>query len=163
MKLRLTSLGRRGSPAPPSPRPLVLHEAPDRGHLAGPAAIDDAGRVDADALGPADFGRGLGYEGQDLAVLDAADADALLEAGIALRVRLRIRDIDHVVLVDRDVARAAELLPFGDELAVAFEHFDAVVDAVGDIDPPGGIEGDAVRRVELARSVAVLAPSGDEL
>ena len=39
-------------------------------------------------------------EGRDLAVLDAADPDALLEARIGLVVGLRIRHVDHVVLVD---------------------------------------------------------------
>src|SRR4051794_4808651 len=95
---------------------LVLHVTAQR-LLARPAAIDDAGRVDADALGAAGLGRGRRNEGSDFAVLRAADPDALREAGISLRVGLRIGDINDVVLVDDDVARAAELLPFGDELA----------------------------------------------
>src|SRR5438874_10674604 len=77
-------------------------------HLTGPAAIDIAGIVEADS-----FGR-IGYrnEGRHLAVLGAADADAGLEAWIAGLVRLIVRNVQHVVLVDADVARPAELLPF---------------------------------------------------
>src|SRR5262249_44305643 len=99
----------------------------------------------------------------DLAVFDAANADALLEARIVARGRLRIGDVDHVVLVDGNVARPPELFPFGNELAVRLENLNAIVGAVGDVDSPHRIEGDAVRRVEFARSLAVLAPRGDEL
>jgi hypothetical protein len=62
--------------------------------------------------------RRLRNECGDLAVLDAAETDALLEARIVARGRLRIGDVDHVVLVDGNVARPAELFPFGNKLAV---------------------------------------------
>jgi hypothetical protein len=55
---------------------------------------------------------------------------------------LRIGHIDHVVLVDGDVARPAELLPFGDEFSIRLENLHAVVGAVGDVDPSCGIERD---------------------
>src|SRR5262249_16038329 len=140
----------------------LLHVAPHC-HLGGPASIDVAGVVHADAFRRAQLDRRLRNEGGDLAVFDAANADALLEARIVARGRLRIGDIDHVVLVDGNVARPPELLPFGNELADGLENLNAIVGAVGDIDAPHRIEGDAVWRIEFARSLAVLAPRGDEL
>ena len=44
------------------------------------------------------------------------------------------------------------------ELAVAVEHLDAPVAAVGDIDIALGVGADAVRRAELARLAAAVAP-----
>src|ERR1700756_2799397 len=61
-----------------------------------------------------------------------------------------------------NVARPPELLPFGNELAVRLENLNAVVGAVGDVDASRRIERDAVRRLEFARPLAVLAPRGDE-
>src|SRR5262249_53208736 len=102
-------------------RILLLHVAP-HGHFGGPASIDVARVVHADAFRRAGLDRRLRNEGGDLAVLDAADADALLEARIVARGRLRIGDVKHVVLVDGNVARPPELLPFGNELAVRLEN-----------------------------------------
>ena len=45
-----------------------------------------------------------------------------------------------------------------DELAVLIENLDAVVAAVADEQAALGIEGQRVRRVELARPRALLAP-----
>src|SRR5262245_10677311 len=59
----------------------LLHVAP-HGHLGGPAGIDVAGVVHADAFRRAELDRRFRNEGGDLAVLDAANADALLEARI---------------------------------------------------------------------------------
>src|SRR5215467_9009873 len=95
----------------------TLGPAPHR-HLAGPAAIDIAGIVEAHSFGRRNLGTGCRNEGRDPAVLRAADADAGLEAGIVLRGRLIVRYVEHVVLVDGNVARPAELLPFSDELSV---------------------------------------------
>src|SRR5689334_964810 len=104
-------------------------------------------------------------ERRHLAGLGAADADAALPAVVILRNGLRfgIRDIDHVVLVDEDAARAAELRPLGDELAVLVEYLDAVVRAVPDEQPALGIHRDRVRAIELARPRSLLAPGLDEL
>src|SRR5215471_15364682 len=77
----------------------------------GVAAVDVAGIVGGDAFERAEL-LGLGNEGRDLAVLDAADPDALHEARVVLFGRLRVGDINVVVLVDIDAARSAELLPF---------------------------------------------------
>src|SRR5262249_86454 len=141
---------------------LLLHVAA-HGHLGNPASIDVAGVVHPDRFRRAGLDRRLRNEGGDLAVLDAADADASLETRIVARGRFRIAALDHVVLVDGHVARPPELLPFGNEFAVRLENLDAVVGAIGDIDAPHRIEGDAVRRIEFAQPLAVLAPRGDEL
>src|ERR1700674_3141664 len=144
------------------PESSALGPAPHR-HLAGPAAIDIAGIVEADSFGRRNLGIGCRNEGCDLAVLGAADADAGLEARIVVLVRLIVRHVDIVVLVDGDVARPAELLPFGDEFSVRIEDLDAAVAAVGDENPSLGIYRDAVQLVELALRLAVLAPGGDLL
>ena len=57
----------------------------------------------------------------------------------------------HVVPVDVDAARPAELLPLIEELAVLVEDLDAVVLAVADEQPPLRIDRERVRHVELAR------------
>src|SRR5258708_37381595 len=81
-------------------------------------------------------------ESGDLAVLGAADPDALREAGVGLVGRLRVGDIDAVILVDPNAARPAELLPLGDEVAVLVEDLQAGVAPVG-----GGDESGAAVRV----------------
>jgi hypothetical protein len=65
-------------------------------------------------------------------------------------VRLIVRHVDHVVRVDGDVARPAELLPFSDELSVRIEDLDAAVAAVGDENP---------KRVRFAFERGSAAPS----
>src|SRR5262249_49935402 len=79
------------------------------------------------------------------------------------RLRFRIRDIDHVVLVDEDAARAAELRPLGDELAILIKNLNAVVRAIPEEEPALRIHGDRVRAVDLARSRSLRAPGLDEL
>src|SRR5690242_6052563 len=91
---------------------LFLHE-PAEVQRVGETAIDIPGIIGGDAfervaLVPRN-------ELGDLAVLDAADADALFVAGIRLIARGGIGDVDDVVLIDEDAARPAELPPFGDE------------------------------------------------
>ena len=128
------------NPSPPSAAKggmrmrLLLHE-PLQVHRAGVAGIDIAGIVKAGGFQRTQI-LGLRNIGRDLAVLGAADADALLEAGIGLLVGLRIRDIDHIVLVDGDAARPPELLPLGKEFAVLIENLEPVVGAVGDEEAP---------------------------
>src|SRR5947209_7241885 len=58
--------------------PLLLREPP-QAHLGSPARIDIPGIVHPHAFRPSELGRGLGNESDDLAVLDAANPDALLE------------------------------------------------------------------------------------
>src|SRR5258708_651040 len=88
------------------------------------AGIDVAVVVHADAFESAGV-FGFLDESGDLAVLGAADPDALLEAGVGLVGRLRVGDIDAVILVDPHAARPAELLPLGDEVAVLVEDLQA--------------------------------------
>src|SRR5260370_902397 len=96
--------------SPPASILDVLLELPNLG--VGEAGEDIALIVGCDLLGRSEL-RVRRNEGRDLAVLGAADADALLEARIGLLVGLRIRHVEHVVLVDEDRARPSELLPFG--------------------------------------------------
>src|SRR5262249_25506127 len=117
------------------------------------------------------FGRGgrflLGAEGRDEggdpAILGAADANPGSDTRVVFRVRLMIGYIKDVVAVDVGSARPAELLPLSDEISLLIEDLDAVVAAVADEDPSLRIDGDCVRRVELARGRAFLAPRLDEL
>src|SRR6266571_3993334 len=101
-------------------------------------------------------------ESSDRAVPHAADPDAPLEAGIELRIRLVIGHVNRVVPVDEDPARPAELLPLFEEIPFLVEDLDAAVAAVADEQPSPGIQGDGVRRVELAGGGPFLAPGLDE-
>src|SRR5262249_60150526 len=71
------------------------------------------------------------HEHRHLAVLQAADADALEPARMPARLRFGIGGVEHVVLVDRNPADAGELVKFADKLAVLGQDLDAVVVAVG--------------------------------
>src|SRR5882672_10219426 len=141
-------------------RRLLLHEAPEIQRVRE-SAIDIAGIVRGHAFER--IGLVPRNEGRDLAVLDAADANALLEWRIDLLARRRIGGIENVVLVDVDPARPAELTPLGEELAVLIEDLDARIRTVGDEEPSLRIHRQPMRRVELARSRALLAPGLDEL
>src|SRR5258706_2336437 len=100
---------------------------------------------------------------EDLAARGVADADAAQPAGIRPdAVRLGVGDVDAAV-AQRDAARAAELLPFGDEVALRIEDLDAMVAAVGDDEPATRVQGDVVRRLELDRAGAKPAEGADEL
>ena len=65
----------------------------------------------------------------------------------------------HVVLVDVDAARPAELRPLLDELAVLIEDLDAVVAAVADEQAAPRIHRERVRLIELARPGARACPT----
>src|SRR5262245_48708351 len=109
----------------------------------------------------------FGAEGRDkdrdLAVLGAADANPGSDTRVVFRVRLMIGYIKDVVAVDVDSARPAELLPLSDEISLLIEALAPVVAAVADEDPSLRIDGDCVRRVELAGGRAFLAPRLGEL
>src|SRR5258706_12554568 len=66
-------------------------------------------------------------EGFDHAVPRAADPDAALEAGVHLLVRLVIDHVEHVVRVDINPARPAELLPLLEKISVRVEDLDTAV------------------------------------
>src|SRR6266436_1951161 len=155
-----------GTRSTPRRRPLVLLRQflPE---FLEPLSVRIAG-IDVAVVVHADAFEGAGVfgfldEAGDLAVLGTADPDALLEARVGLVGRLRVGDVDSVVLVDPDAARPAELLPLGKELAILVEDLEAAIGAVGDEQAPGRIESEPVRHVEFARSLAFLAPRLDEL
>src|SRR5262249_18197405 len=106
----------------------------------------------------------VGDERGDLAVFRAADSDAAREAWILCRVRLRVDDVDRVLPVDEHTARAAELLPGVEQLAVLIEDVDAAVGPVGNEQPSARIHRDAVRLVHFTGTGAVRrTPRLDEL
>src|SRR6266700_1364653 len=61
-----------------------------------------------------------------LAVFGAPNVDTIFETGAVFR-RLCIGDIQHVVPVDGESARAAKLLPLHQEISVRVEDFDTTV------------------------------------
>jgi len=76
----------------------------------------------------------VGNEGENLAVLHAANADAALEARIAGRVGFRVGGIHDVVGIDVQAARAAELTPDLEQLPVLGEHLHPAVGAIANED-----------------------------
>src|SRR5688572_18564557 len=92
----------------------------------------------------------IGNERGDAPGLRIADADAGQPAGIARCVRHAVADIDRVAGVDIDAAGLTELLPLRDEISFRVEHLDAVVAAVGDIDPSRRVDRDGVRIAETS-------------
>src|SRR5262245_12724404 len=165
---RSDAAARGGAAERLTPRYCLLRDRldpPAHIHVAGPAAIDGARRVSRNALRHVGARRDLRNERHHLAVLGAADSNALLEAGIdlaAVIARLMVGRIDVVVAVDVEPAWAPELLPLLKELAVLIEDLDAVVDAVSHEQPASRIHGELMRRAELARTAAALAPGLDE-
>src|SRR6185312_5742624 len=79
------------------------------------------------------------------------------------RIRKRRADVDRVVGADEDGTRLAELRPRRDERPVLIEHLDAVVLAIGDVEPAAGAANkQIVRLVELPGCVAEASPLLDE-
>src|SRR5258706_6591323 len=98
---------------------------------------------------------GIGGE-QDLvrAGRDAKRPRSAGSEGALLRVRIRlVADRGASVAVERNVDRDG-----AQEVAVAVEHLDAPVEAIGDVDVSLRIGGDVVGRIELARFVTAIAP-----
>src|SRR5262249_9607286 len=94
-------------------------------------------------------------------MIDDADARAQIRDIPADRGgRPDLADIkDRLVPVwHAEPARAVQVLPLCLELAIAVEHLNAVVLAVGDIDPAIGITADVMHDVELAGISTRLAP-----
>src|SRR5271166_591099 len=95
--------------------------------------------------------------------LGSVDADARSDIGpipVDLTGSPGLADIDERVGAGRHAhaVRPMQIIPLSFELAVAVEHLDPMVLAVGDIDPAVGVAADVVRNVELARVGAGLAP-----
>src|ERR1700704_3631804 len=140
--------------------PGVVHADIDvarvvHGHAFSPGVGGGAGPL---------FGRSeFRNEGGDLAVLHAADPDAAFEARVLRHVGFGIGDIEEVVLVDEEAARAAELLPFRHKRTVRVEDFDTVVGSIGDVDAARRIDRHRMVDPELPGAGAALSPRRDEL
>src|SRR2546426_2483063 len=74
-----------------------------------------------------------------------------------------VAQVEVVVLVDKQSARPAELLPFFEKFSVLVEDLDPIVAPIANKQPAAGIHGQGVRRIELAWGVALLAPRFNEL
>jgi hypothetical protein len=72
---------------------------------------------------------GVGNERDDLPVLDAANPDAPFPSRVipSDRSRFGVGHVDAIAPVDEDPARAAELRPLLDEVAVAIENLNPIV------------------------------------
>src|SRR5215475_13019711 len=105
------------------------------------------------------------YQGGYRSVARLANANAALPTVVIFGdgFRFRIGDVDNIALVDVDAARAAELRPLVEIIAVLIEDLDAIVIAVTDKKVSARIHRERVRGVELARSGSLLAPGLDEL
>src|SRR3954468_1205817 len=101
-------------------------------------------------------------EGRYASVAGAADADAFPGSGQLVRAgvgaRLRVGDVDRVVLRDGDAARPPELAPFGQEASFLIENLDTVVLPIADEQPALRVHGDGVWLADLARARAFVAP-----
>src|SRR5258708_26943531 len=141
----------------PTDRRLLPHIFVD-GHLRYRGGVDVAVRISGDAFRRRVFRvfhRRRGNIAIDLAGLHAAETDAALAAGIVGVLAGRIlgfgiRNVEHVVLVDEDAARPAELLPRAEKFSVLIEERDAAIAAVGDEKPAGAIERQHMRAFQLA-------------
>src|SRR5229473_3385709 len=112
-----------------------------------------AHHIRRDAFGGAGAGglfHRVGNERRHRAVAHASDPDAALPAVMVPGngFGLGIRDIDHVVLVDEDPARPAELVPLVEEVALLVENLDAIVVAVADEQPSARIHRQGMGSVD---------------
>src|SRR4051812_18272768 len=131
-------------------------------------AIDVAVYIGGNALGGTRAGclvHRIGDERRHQAVAHPAHADAAFPAVMILRYRFRLRvgDVDDIVLVDEHSARPAELMPLIEEVPLLVEDLDTVVAAVTEKEPTARIHRQRVRTVYLARARSLLAPRLDEL
>src|SRR5215467_9169156 len=112
-------------------------------------AIDIALRINSDTLGCAgasvfvdspSFRIGIGYERDDLAVFQAAHSEAAMPAVMVLGHRLRfgVSAVEVVVLVDEDSARPTPLVQLRNVISVLIKNLNAIVVAIGDIQPALG-------------------------
>src|ERR1051325_6872554 len=144
---------------------LRIAEQPAR---AGLRKIDDAVAIDGDAFASAasrqiDALR-VGNEEPNLSIAQPADPHATFEGRIdTLGTRFRIGGIQQTGAVKCDPAWTSPLLPLCNELAFLIEDLNTAVTAIGNKKPALRIQHQSVRRVELARCRALLAPGLEEL
>src|SRR5262249_45777212 len=98
-------------------------------------------------------------------IFGTADANTALPAVVTAGdgLGLRIRDVDHVILVDINTARPAELFPLFDEVPVLIEDLDTVVVTIADEQSSSRIHCQRMRLVEFTSRRSELAPSLDQL
>src|SRR5439155_7407237 len=99
--------------------------------------------------------------------LGGVDADArpdIRPVAVDLAARSALADVAQRVtpVPKAHAVRAVQVVPLRLPFAVAVEHLDAVVLAIGDIEPALGVAADIVRDVELAGVGAGLAPGAQE-
>src|SRR3954453_14702395 len=136
------------------------------------ADIDIAVRIDGESMG----GQELAELGPRWCLAKAADqislmindADPRSEVGDVAANRGSGADLadieDRLVAIRHEEATGTmQVLPLRFELTVAVEHLDAVVFAVGDINPAVGIATDVVDDVELALTGPGSAPRHEQL
>src|SRR5437867_2964861 len=102
----------------------------------------------------------------DPAVQRIADPDTLLKTRIVDIVRLRVEDIDEVIVIDGegDTARHPKLVPRRQILPFLVEDLDPRIGPVADKQPSSFVHGNAMHwRAELARAVSGFSPGLDEL
>src|SRR6516162_1556059 len=102
-------------------------------------------------------------EASEHLTLGSMDADARSDIGpipVDLTGGPALADIDERVAAGRHAhaVRPMQIVPLGLEPAVAVEHLNPMILAVGDIDPAVGVAADVVRDIELSRVSARLAP-----
>src|SRR5262249_48140593 len=91
-----------------------------------------------------------GNEPRDVAISGAANPDALLDAGIVLLVRLRVRHVNEVFLVNIDATGSAKLLPLRNKSSILVENLNTVVGPISNEQPPIGVHCKPMGYVELA-------------
>ena len=124
-------------------------------------------RVDRDPLGPARAGRvlvGLRIrdEGRHPAGRRVADVDAAQPSLVAARVRLGVRRVEDILLVDEQPARPSELVPRLEVVPLLVEDLHAAVAAVADEEASLRVHGERVRVAELPVRRARASPLQEE-
>src|SRR5262249_18373791 len=79
------------------------------------------------------------------------------QAGVA------VREPELLIGRDKQPARRARVFRLAYEIAIAIEHLDALVVAVGDVDEALAVDHDRMGEVELSGPLALRAPQLDEI
>src|ERR1700704_101170 len=154
---------RTGAWSPPRLLPNVFHHCfPDNFR-----AVNIAAGIRANAFGRTGV-RMVGVwfrvrnKRRQRAVFGAPDANAPLKTWVPCAIRFVIGDVNDVILVDKNPAGLAELLPLIEKFSILIEDLDPVVSAVGNEETPFGIESQGVGRLELPGSRSLFSPRFDE-
>src|SRR5438105_3548286 len=136
-------------------------------------AIDISRRIRGNSFGYCGLSGGrigprVGHKVFYQAVLGATDANAPLTAWVVSVALLaaagfRISDVQHIIPVNEDSARAAELFPLGNETAVLVKDLDAVILAIAHEKASPRVECQSMRTVEFACPRHLLSPGFHEL